>query len=242
MKKTISISFFLLSALACAGQNAAVDTAYTELRWGYNPQSGDSAWYKRTIIVYENGVIDPNEILVGDTATAINDLFTDAEDVGRQFARIVEEVWNKKAKYTAPILQANNLLNATFDTSIIQISIDRYGPAQDSTIWDVYVDGVFLDTALLRILNDNNLRLEVAGGTNVNLRPVGDAWLAMINYPSAGLRTDLFRKRENGGRLEFRSLDWIENESGIRIVKKGIAYSRKLPRGMQSALAPTNEK
>lgn len=205
-------------ALALSGQNVAVDTAYTELRWGYNPSTGDSTWYQRTTVVYENGVIDPTEILVGDTATAINHLYNQAVDVARQFARIANEVWNKEEKYTSPILQANELLKQVFDTTIIQISIDVYGPAQDSTMWEVYVDGDSVGVGLLRILNDNNLRLEI-NAHNINLRPAGDSWLAMINYPSAGLRTDLFRKRENGP-LEFRTLDWRQGQAGVRIRKQ----------------------
>lgn len=216
MKKIIAAIFSLAIAASTFGQE--VDTVYTELRRGYNSITGDSAWYERTTTVFVNGVIDPEEILVGDTTALINRLFTQAEQVGRAFAAVANEVWQKEEKYANPIFQANALATTVLDTSIVEVGIDRYGPEQDSTMWAVYVDGDSVGIGLVRILNDNNLRLEI-GAQNINMRPAGDSWLAIINYPRQGIRTDLFRLRGEG-KLEFRSVDWIEGQAGIRIRKQ----------------------
>jgi len=119
-------------------------------------------------------------------------------------ARNANEVW-KKPVVVSFILQANALLSTLFDTTIIQVSVDRYGPAVDSTDWDIISTTQGNFTGELTIApNGNSLRMRI-GATNYTLLPVGDAWIRFQNFP-AGSFTDLHRK-EGPGKLEFRSVD-----------------------------------
>lgn len=202
MKHITTIILLFFSASLATAQD--IDTLYTSLRWGYNPAAGDSVWYETTTAVYSDGRTNATETIVGDTATVINYFFNRATDAGRQFARAANEVW-QKPQVIAAILQANTLLTSTFDTSIIQISVDVFGPAVDSTTWDIIstVQGNF--TGLLTIApSGNSLRMRI-GATNYTLLPAGDAWIRFQNFP-AGSNTDLHRKRGTG-RLEYRSVD-----------------------------------
>lgn len=203
MKKIILLFSFL--ALALTGLAQDIDTTYTELRWGLNPASGDSVFFERTTIIYTDGRLHiPPETIAGDSATVINYFFNRATDAGRQFARRANEVWQKPV-VVGFILQANALLSTLFDTTIIQVSVDRYGPAVDSTDWDIISTTQGNFTGELTIApSGNNLRMRI-GTTNYTLLPVGDAWIRFQGFP-AGSFTDLHRK-EGAGKLEFRSVD-----------------------------------
>lgn len=201
MKKIILFLPFL--ALALTGLAQDIDTTYTSLRWGYNPAAGDSVWFETLTEVYTDGRTNTVETLAGDTSTVINYLFNRATDAGRRFAVSANEVW-KKPRVIDFILQANQVLNTLFDTSIIQISVDVFGPAVDSTTWDIIsTQGNF--TGNLTIApSGNNLRMRI-GATNYTLLPAGDAWIRFQGVPS-GSFTDLHRK-QGPGKLEFRSVD-----------------------------------
>lgn len=203
MKKIILFLSFL--ALVFTGLAQDIDTTYTELRWGVNPASGDSVFFERTTITYADGRLHiPPENIIGDTAQVITYFANRAEQAGREFARRANEVW-QKPQVISYILQANALLSTLFDTTIIQVSVDRYGPAVDSTDWNIIsiTQGNF--TGELTIApNGNSFRMRI-GATNYTLLPVGDAWIRFQNFP-AGSFTDLHRK-EGPGKLEFRSLD-----------------------------------
>ena len=201
MKKIIL--FLSCLALSITGLAQDIDTTYTSLRWGYNPAAGDSTWFETLTEVYTDGRMNVTETLTGDTSTVINYLFNRATDAGRRFARSANEVW-QKGQVIDFILQANQVLTTVFDTSIIQISIDVFGPAVDSTAWDIIsTQGNF--TGNLTIApNGNSLRMRI-GATNYTLLPAGDSWIRFQNFPPGGF-TDLHRKT-GPGKLEFRSVD-----------------------------------
>lgn len=183
---------------------ADIDTSYSLLRWGYNPLSGDSVFYETLTTVYEDGRTNSTEEIVGDTTTAINFFATRATESAKRFAIATNEVW-KKPQVIAFILQANSVLTTMFDTSIIQISVDLYGPAVDSTTWDVIsTQGNFTGTMTIAP-SGNNLRMTI-GATNYTLLPVGDSWIRFQNFP-AGSFTDLHRVNRGGSGLEFRNLE-----------------------------------
>lgn len=201
MKKTIFLFSFLSLAIASLAQD--IDTAYTSLRWGYNPAVGDSVWFETLTEVYTDGRTNVVETLAGDTTTVINYLFNRATDAGRRFDRSANEVW-QKGQVVDFILQANQVLTTVLDTSIIQISVDIFGPAVDNTTWDIIsTQGNFTGTLTIAP-SGNNLRMQI-GGQTYTLLPVGDAWIRFLGFPS-GSYTDLHRK-EGLGKLEYRSVD-----------------------------------
>lgn len=199
------VSCFVLGAVALFGQEVAdIDTAYTELRLGLNPRTGDSVFFERTTIIYADGRLHiPAETIAGDSATVINFFFNRATDAARQFAQSANVVW-AKPQVVGYILQANDVLSSRFDTTIIQASIDVFAGVVDSTNWDIIsTQGNF--TGLLTIApSGNNMRMQIAGQT-YTLLPVGDAWIRFQNFP-AGSYTDLHRKT-GPGKLEFRNVD-----------------------------------
>lgn len=202
MKK--AILFLYLASLAVLATGQEIDTSYTSLRWGLNPLTGDSVFFETLTERYADGRVNVSETIVGDTATVINYFANRAEQAGRAFARSANEVWKKPAT-VAFILQANAVLSALFDTTIIQVSVDRYGPAVDSTDWDITSTEQGNFTGQMTIApSGNSLRMRI-GATNYPLLPVGDAWIRFQNFP-AGSFTDLHRK-EGPGKLEFRSVD-----------------------------------
>ena len=203
MKKILFIlSFFSYSSIA--GQQ--VDTMYTSLRWGWNPIEQDSMFFESTTTVYKTGAINVVELPRGDTAATINYFFVRATERARQFAKVANEVW-EKSQVIDFILNANNILSTRLDTSLVKISVAKYGPAVDSTLWDIISTTQGSFTGQLTIApTGNNLRMRI-GATNYTLLPVGDAWIRFRNFPP-GSFTDLHRKRfVAGGKLEFRSVD-----------------------------------
>lgn len=195
---------FLLLLFSCSISAQVLDTSYTVIRYGYNPDSGDSAYYETLVQVFSDGRTNLSERLIGSAETAIREVFTRAEADGREFAEHANAVWNKPV-VIAGILQANTVLTTMFDTSIIQISVDLYGPAMNGTTWDIIsTQGNFTGTMTVNP-NGNNLRLQI-GGTTYALLPVGDSWIRFQNFPN-GSYTDLHRLIRRGNSLEFRSAD-----------------------------------
>ena len=198
--KNIFLAFSLLIPALAMGQDV-VDTSYTSLRFGYNAIEGDSIWYETLTVQYTDGRQEVTETVLGDSTTAIDYFFNRATQAGRRFASAANEVWQKKTVIDF-ILNANSVLSSVFDTSIIAISVERYGPAIDSTNWTITAEGIGILNGELTV-NGNTLKMQV-GATAYTLLPAGDAWIRFQNFP-AGSFTDLHRKK--GGKLEYRSVD-----------------------------------
>lgn len=201
--KQITTILFLFLALACAGQQ--VDTSYTSLRWGWNPAAQDSVFFEATTTVYENGAVSVIELPRGDTLQTINHFFVRATERAREFAKVVNQVWEKGAVIDF-ILNANQTLSSRLDTSLVKISVEQYGVLVDSTAWEIESTLGNFTGELTVNQNGNNLKMQI-GGQSYTLLPVGDAWIRFRNFPP-GSFTDLHRKRfVAGGKLEFRSVD-----------------------------------
>lgn len=201
--KYLIIIFFLLANSCVVAQQQDINTAYTELRYGLNPLTGDSVYYEKTTTVFSDGRVNSSESHPMNRTDAILLFFDRANAAGRAFSEKVNDVW-KKAQVIDFILQANQVLTTVFDTSIIQISVDVFGPAVDSTAWDVISEQGTFTGNLTIAPNGNSLRMRI-GATNYTLLPAGDAWIRFQGVPS-GSFTDLHRK-QGPGKLEFRSVD-----------------------------------
>lgn len=188
-------------------QIAEIDTSYTSLRYGYNQITEDSVFFETTTVIYKNGRQAIEETILGDTAGAINYYVGRATLQARQFAVKANEVWSEsKAVVVDFLLLSNSTLQSTFDTTIMQASIDQFGAAIDSTNWDVFIDGDSTDVGLLTINpSGNSLKLEFSG-SSYTCFPIGDEWIRVNGYPSGGQSVDIHRKR-NTGVLEFRNIN-----------------------------------
>lgn len=189
--------------LATAQQR--VKTSETSaVRYGLNPRTGDSTWYEIRTTEYDDGSSDVAETVVQDTAQLISFAATSAVNNLKLSTFHANGMW-KDASAIAHALQVEALL-AQFGTSLAAWTIERFREQVDSTEWLVRVNGGQPAAATV-VVNPAGTRLVLRVGASpaINMFPVGDTRLRLLNYPSGGQNTDLFRVLD-GQPLEYRSL------------------------------------
>ena len=224
MKHIFFSALFLIAYSAfsqCPPSSKPIVSRETSLRVGYSAASQDTVFFKGVTETFLDGTTRYCEEIVRDTVALVNELTNTAIIIAKRFNQTANEVWEYPAVISG-ILQANTLLGQ-FGTSVMEQSVLRYKNQVDSTTWEIATSAGTAVGTITAHPNGMQFRLTV-GVNNYNLLPVGDTIFRVMSYPTGGTSTDFFRL--NGvARLEFRTIDYIENvggtvTSGIRITKQ----------------------
>lgn len=207
--KYLILILFLVPLLAWA--QPRVKTSETSaIRKGLNTKTGDSIWYEIRITDYDDGGRDIVETPVVDTAQVISFVFTQVIEKLGLATFYLNQYWNADGPAIAHAEQAESLLE-DFDSGISKRSISQYRSQIDSATWEVRING---GQPLAATININptgkRLLLRVAGGSAITGFLAGETRIRLFNYPSQGLRTDLFRRL---------GVSWVEFWSADRNIK-----------------------